>query len=411
MKRIDPLLSLLLLFVVLASCKKSDPLITPGKGKDLVLSSVGLQKAAADNAFTFNLFKTVKAADNSNNNLFISPLSVGFAVGMTSNGSNGQTLDAIKTAMNYNGFSQDEINSYYNQLITDLPQLDPNATLKIANSIWYKQGFNVLPDFLQTNSTYYNAKIQALDFGNPSSVSTINNWVSNQTNGKIPKIVDQLNAGDIMYLINAMYFKSIWSTKFDAAKTHKMPFNLNDNSQVQADFMKGKIPCKLYADDSVKVAELPYYNSKYSMVIVEPNSGISVNAIVPTLNATKWQNWTDRLSPATADVLLPKFKFSYDVTLNNALSTLGMGIAFSPEADFTRINASGGLSISAVKQKAYVDVDETGTEAAAVTVVVVTATAVLNPQFTADRPFIFAIREIKTGLILFAGIMNNPLQN
>lgn len=108
---------------------------------------------------------------------------------------------------------------------------------------------------------------------------------------------------------------------------------------------------------------------------------------------------------------MPKFKFSYDVTLNNALSTLGMGIAFSPAADFTRVNAGGGLSISAVKQKAYIDVDETGTEAAAVTVVIVTATAVLNPQFNADHPFIFAIREMKTGLILFAGIMNNPLQN
>ncbi len=411
MKRIDPLLSLLLLFAVLASCKKGDPLITPGKGKDLVLSSVGLQKAAADNAFTFNLFKTVKAGDNSNNNLFISPLSVGFAIGMTSNGANGQTFSAIKTAMNYNGFTQDEINSYYSQLITDLPQLDPNTTLKIANSIWYRQGFNVLPDFLQVNSTYYNAKIQALDFNNPSLANTINNWVDNQTNGKIPKIVDQISAADIMYLINAIYFKSIWNTKFDAANTRKMPFSLSDNSQVQADFMEGIIPCKLYADDSVKVAELPYFNNKYSMVIVVPNSGISANAIVPTLSAAKWQNWTDRLSPVKADVLLPKFKFSYDVTLNNALSTLGMGIAFSPAADFTRVNAGGGLSISAVKQKAYIDVDETGTEAAAVTVVIVTATAVLNPQFNADHPFIFAIREMKTGLILFAGIMNNPLQN
>lgn len=164
MKRIHPLLSLLLLIIAFASCKKDNSGIKPGTGRALVLDAVGLQKAAADNAFTFNLFRTVTPGNTGN--LFISPLSVGFAIGMTSNGANGPTLDSIEKAMNYNGFTQSQINSYYNQLLTQLPVLEPNTTLKIANSIWYRQGFDVQPNFLTTNSNYYKAKVQALDFNN-----------------------------------------------------------------------------------------------------------------------------------------------------------------------------------------------------------------------------------------------------
>lgn len=409
MKRIHPLLSLLLLFIAFASCKKSDPVIKPDEGMALVLNSVGLQKAAADNAFTFNLFQTV--APGNTGNLFISPLSVGFAMGMVSNGSNGQTFDAIKTAMNYDGFTQDDINSYYSQLLSELPQLDPHTTLKIANSIWYNQGFSVLPAFVQTNSNYYKAKVEALDFSDPSATNTINSWVNDQTNGKIPKIVERISPDDMMYLINAVYFKSSWSTKFDAAKTHKMAFKLSNNTQVQADFMQGKIDCKFYHNDTVRMVELPFTNHRYSMVLLMPDNNGSINDIIPTLNAEKWKYWTDRLGATEADILLPKFKFGYDIDLVNPLSQLGMGNAFSPAADFTHINAAGGLSITAIRQKTYVDVNETGAEAAAVTSVVIGTTASLNPQFTADRPFVFVIREMNTGLILFAGIMNNPLQN
>jgi serpin B len=158
----------------LASCYKSNVKKPDlGKGIDLILSSTEQQKAVADNAFTFNLFKTVAAATPTAVNLFLLPLSVSLAIGMTNNGSNRQTLDAINTVMNFAGFTQDQVNSYYSKLITDLPKLDPNTTLKIANSIWYRQGFTVLPQFLQTDSNYYHAKIQALDFSTPSSLNTI----------------------------------------------------------------------------------------------------------------------------------------------------------------------------------------------------------------------------------------------
>ena len=171
--RKTPLLALCLLFIGFASCKKSTVTPHSGPGKDLVLSAFEQQKVTSDNAFTLSLFKNLDSANTSGVNLFASPLSVSFALGMTSNGANGATLDAFKKVLNFNTLTTAQINTYYQTLLTNLPELDPNTTVKIANSIWYRQGFNVAPQFLQTNSTYFNAKVQALNFNDASSVTTI----------------------------------------------------------------------------------------------------------------------------------------------------------------------------------------------------------------------------------------------
>ena len=228
MSRKNPLFVFCILVICFVSCKKSGE--SPAKGTDLVLTPVEQQQVTANNAFTLNLFKNINSAAAGNQNLFISPLSVSLALSMTSNGGNGQTLTAITNSLDFNGFNQTQVNSYYNKLITDLPKLDPNTTLKIANSIWYSNNFSVLPQFLKTNSTFYNAKIQALDFSDPTAANTINNWVSTQTNGYIPSIINGISPGDLMYLINAIYFKSSWNEKFDAAQTSKQAFVLPDNS-------------------------------------------------------------------------------------------------------------------------------------------------------------------------------------
>jgi serpin B len=211
-----------------------------------------------------------------------------------------------------------------------------------------------------------------------------------------------------MYLINAIYFKSSWASKFEPAKTQQMPFTLPDSSQVQADFMKGAINCNTYNDPHATLIELPYSNNKYSMVIVMPKSGKSINDIIPALDGTSWQTWMGQVSSTSVNFSMPKFQYSYSVRLNDALKNMGMGIAFSTAADFTRINPAGGLEITSVDHKAYIAVDETGTEAAAATSVKIGASAVLEQQITVDHPFIFVIREMKTGLILFAGTVNNP---
>jgi serpin B len=409
MKHFFIILNLAAAVVLLASCKKSNN-IRPNKGIDLNLSVLQQQQAYQSNDFTFNLFRSVSAANTSGGNLFTSPLSVSMALGMTSNGANGATLDSMRTTLGFGAFTQDQANSYYNKLITDLPELDPNTTLKIANSIWYRQGFTVSSSFLQTGKTDFLANIQALDFTNAASVNTINNWVSNQTNGKIPKVINTIHSSDIMYLINAIYFKSIWANKFDASATRPAPFILPDNSEVEAQFMNGEIPCNTYVGTDATVLELPYSNNKYSLVIVMPHSG-SLDSFISSLTSDEWQTWMGKLTSYKAQISIPKFQFSYATSLKNELSAMGMGIAFSDGADFTNINPGGNLNITDVTHNAYIAVDETGTEAAAATTVTIGLTAAPVQMITINHPFVFAIREMKSGLILFAGSVNNPTQS
>ena len=409
MKRIFIIINLAVAVTLLGSCKKGNN-ENPNKGIELNLSVVQQQQADHTNDFTFNLFRSVSATNSNGSNLFTSPLSVSMALGMTSNGANGATLDSMRTVLGFSSFTQDQVNSYYNKLITELPELDPNTTLKIANSIWYTQSLSVRPSFLQTGNKSYLANIQSLDFSNPASLTTINDWVSNQTNGKITKVIDKINNEDMMYLINAIYFKSIWAAKFDPSATHSMPFTLPDNSEIETPFMSGHIPCNYYRDADVSILELPYANNKYSLVMVMPASGQSLSSFVSSLNSTTWQNWMGKIGSGSADVSMPKFQFTYSTSLRGELSAMGMGTAFSDAADFSNISTSAHLQITDVEHKAYIAVDETGTEAAAATTVVMGMTAPAPNIININRPFFFVIREMKSGLILFAGSVNNPAQ-
>lgn len=410
MKRILLPLSLVAVLFVIASCKKDNKKPSPDTGINLSLNATEQQQAAGDNTFTFNLFKTVAASSANGTNLFVSPLSVSMALGMTANGANGQTLTDMRSTLGFNDFTEDQVNSYYNKLVTQLPQLDPNTTLKIANSIWYDQKFSVLPQFIKTDSTWFNARVQSLDFAAPASVNTINDWVSGQTNGKITRILNKIADDEVMFLVNAIYFKSTWKSKFDPAKTHKLPFYTDGTNSVQADFMQDDISYNAYTDDKVRVIELPYSNEKYSMVIAVPNGNNTLADLLPTLNSDTWNNWMSKLSNATRSISIPKFNFTYSVELNSALTTLGMGVAFTKAADFTRINSNGNLLITDVLHKAYVAVDESGTEAAAATSVGVGTTTVQEPMLV-NKPFVFVIREMKTGLILFTGTVSDPTQS
>lgn len=403
------ILVLLCISTIFASCKKSGQQPSHNTGKNLVLTAVEQQKAITDNTFNFKLFNNLAAANTGGGNLMISPLSISFAMGMTVNGASGQTLTAIDSAMQFSGFTQDELNTYYNKLITDLPQLDPNTTLSIANSIWYKQGFDVLPAFISADSNYYKAEVHALDFASPTAPQLINNWVSSHTNGKIPTIVNSIPADQVMYLINALYFKSTWLESFDPNNTKQQPFYLTGAPSVSTDFMTATVDINSYYDQKVTVFEMPYSNKKYSMVIVLPQKGETLNDVIPTLNQSQWQTWMSSLKPDKEPVFIPKFKFSYSADLKDALTAMGMGVAFSDAADFSRLTTAR-VKISEVKHKTFIAVDETGTEAAAVTSVGVVATAApsVNPNFVVDHPFVFAIREMNSGLILFSGIVNNP---
>lgn len=383
-----------------------------GLPRQLSRAETGLIEA--DNAFGLKLFTRVLAGEEEGANVFVSPLSVAMALGMVYNGADGGTREAMRETLEVEGLTIDAVNESYRSLIDLLRRLDPNVEFMIGNSIWYDQRYTFRQDFLDVNREYYDAEVRGLDFGSPSAAATINEWVSGATKGRIEKIVSPPISPDlVMFLINAIYFKGSWSRPFDKDLTRPAPFRLADGSrkQVEMMFYSGPDSVSAYSDGSVTVLDLPYGGRAYSMTIVLPAEGADVKSVVAAMSTETWRSWTEGLQVNRAVVSMPKFKLEYEIELSNALTALGMGIAFDPQAaDFTRIySGSQRVYISKVKHKTYVDVNEEGTEAAAATSVEIGVTS-LPPMIAVDRPFLFAIREKFSGTILFMGVVEDPTE-
>lgn len=391
-----------------SSCDEEEP--QQDSTVTLTLTAAEKEKVGQDNLFAFELFKQSAADLGANENGLLSPVSLTTALAMASNGARGTTREAIYETLRFGDFDALAINEYYQKLIRDLPKLDFKTSLDIANSIWYKQDFSVAPDFLKVNSQYYHAQVEALDFADPAAPDRINAWVKANTHDKIPSIIDQISQDMVMYLINAIYFKGDWAQQFDKSKTTERNFIREGNSVLETDFMHINENFGVYRGDEVEAVELPYGDNKYSMVIVKSSRGLSPAQVLDKLTGgTTWNDLTANLRSVKTNLWLPKFKFSFERQLKDDLTALGMGLAFSDRADFTGIQEQGNLTISEVKQKAFIEVNEEGTEAAAATSVGITVTSM--PQiyeFDVNHPFLFIIREVSSGLILFVGQVNDP---
>ena len=368
------------------------------------------QLIEAENAFGLKLFHELSRAEPEAN-LFISPLSVSMALGMTLNGAAGDTRADMQMTLELAGLSMDDVNASYRTLIDLFTTLDESVVFEIANSIWYRDSFAVEQTFLDLNTAYFDAAVRPLDFDGADAPGIINAWVDENTHGKIKKIIDGgIDPLTMMFLINAIYFKGDWTYPFDERLTQDDTFTRADGSTSPVRMMTMPEATFLYTQHrDFQAVDLPYGDSLFSMTIFLPRDGLPLADFVADLNTATWNQWTARLAPVKLDLLqMPTFKLEYDVSLKQALSTLGMDIAFDPSrADFSGINpAQGDLHISDVKHKTFIEVDEEGTEAAAVTSVVVGVTSVGEaPPITMriDRPFVFAIREHATGSILFIG--------
>lgn len=400
----------LILTLSASSCDKEGEKQRVGKALELTDSEQQLVRQS--NAAAFNLFEGVSEGLGTHDNSMFSPLSLNAALAMTANGAKGATQEGIYAALGLQDADPQLINAYFKKIMEGLPEVDPTATLHLANSIWYRRGFTVLPEFLETNRANYKASVEALDFADAGATERINGWVSQQTRTKIPTIVEQIPADMVMYLINAVYFKGIWQHQFDPRKTAKDNFIRSDEDALQTDFMQQEGNFLVHANEMADVIELGYGGGQYSMVIVRPKEGKGPSDIVAHLATmpSTWDQWmADMQASNPLNLKLPKFKFSYERTLNSDLAALGMGLAFSNQADFTGIHSGGNVQISEVKQKTFVEVNEEGTEAAAVTSVgAITTSARPMLEFVVDRPFLFAIRERASGLILFVGQVNDP---
>ena len=393
--------------VLTASCagSPSEPGAAPDKLDALprALTAGETRIIGAANQFSFALFQRVNSSPDSN--VFASPLSASFALGMTMNGAAGTTLSQMRSALAFGDATDGEVNAGYKGLMELLRGLDPQVDLRIANGIWSRSGFPVEPSFLETSRTYFGAETASLDFSDPASLTTINGWVGNATAGKIPKILDELSDDLMVLLVNAIYFKGSWREQFDPALTADAPFHSVVGDQ-PARLMHRKGTMAYLATADFQAVDLPYGNSAYSMTVVLPREGRSVETVAKSLQPAQWTSWMGQMHDADVDLYLPKFTLRWERLLNDDLQALGMVDAFvDGGADFTRMSPQGrALFISFVKQKAFVDVNEEGTEAAAVTAVGISVTsAPATPVVRVDRPFLFVIRERLSGTILFMG--------
>jgi serpin B len=366
----------------------------------------------ADNRFAFKLFKEINQQEDPDSNIFISPLSVGMALGMTYNGAAGTTREAMEQTLELQGMTIQEVNESYRSLIDLLRNLDPNVEFVLANSIWHKQDLMPLQTFLDVNRTYFDAEVAGLNFASPDASRTINNWVSDKTRGRIETIVpDQIPPNVVMYLINAIYFKGNWIKQFDKGSTQDEPFTLADGSQVTVPLMRHEAALSFrYMRDYetvIQVIDLPYGGDAYTMTVVLPAEPDGIETLAAELTQDRWEAWISALDSTTVSVFLPKFELEYELVMNDVLKALGMEEAFSPgSADFSNMYPGGGVWIDEVRHKTFVKVDEEGTEAAAVTSVSMISSA--PPAFVADHPFLFMIRERYSGTILFMGKIMNP---
>jgi serpin B len=361
------------------------------------------QVKTAANAFSFALWRqlNVKQPDS---NIFASPLSASFALGMTLNGAAGTTFDETRSAMQFGDASVDDINAGYKSLVQLLTTLDPSVTMQIANSIWYRNTLTVNKPFVDAVTSSFDATVTPLDFQDEGgSLTRINGWVDAKTNHKIPSILDRIPNDAVMYLINAIYFKAGWREKFDPARTTTDMFHgIVGDHAVQ---LMHRNEHMAYAETpAYQAVDLPYGDSSFTMTVILPKPGSNVNDVAGSLTTESWETLASSFASTTLDLALPKMKLEWTASLIPELEALGMKAAFT-NADFTPLSPAGReLVISEVKQKAYVNVDEEGTEAAAVTSVGVSLTSVSVPRvMRVDRPFIFAIRERLSGTVLFIG--------
>jgi len=400
-------LSIMLVSVFTFGCKK-EANEQPVPEKQIIFTAEQAQVLRSTNEFGIKMFNDLGDNFPSSKNLFISPLSIYFAMTMAYNGAAGETATEMANALGNSGLSKEEINTLCKELIEKLTGADKSVLMEIANSIWYRNTFPVKADFLTINQTYFDAEVKPSDFSDPATVGLINAWVYAKTHGKIEEVINGISADAVMYLINAIYFKGTWKYKFDKDKTISGEF-YNGNATSTANYMVQEATFKYSETDLLEAIELPYGNSAFSMVVLLPKTGNNVTDVVTNFTSQNWNNWCQSMDSAEVFVKLPKFKFAFDSVINESLKTLGIKKAFGG-GDFSNLSDIG-VCISKVIHKSFVEVNEEGTEAAAVTVVEFEATSIEpggKKYFTANRPFVFVLKENTNNTILFAGIVNEP---
>lgn len=401
----------LFLLVITGGCNifiKEDTLAAPVQELDKRLSR-------ANNGLGFNIFQELRSA-NQECNIFISPPSIITALAMAYNGAETETLAALERTMLITGMNREEVNKALTDLMTILHNPDPRVEIATANSMWVRWDAELCEDYVERIERHFNANVTALDFSNRNAANTINDWVEKQTKGAIENIVEPpISPATILFLINAIYFNGEWADPFDPELTESIPFLLSDGSPKDHPVMFQNNNFKYLENNLFQAVKLPYGESRrICMYVFLPSKAAGLAGFYDELRSESWAKWTGSFSTMDGEVGLPRFKFEYEQSLNDILKTLGLDIAFnSSTADFSGISPTQPpLYISEVKHKTFIEVNEKGTEAAAVTKVETGEVMMAPPQETfsmiVDRPFFFAIVDDNTGIILFMGSVLEP---
>jgi serine protease inhibitor len=370
-------------------------------------------RTAADTGayFTFgvDLYKKL-VEEKPGANVFISPASVGFALAMTMNGAGGGTRDAMANALGRAGVDIETANAADSTLIDRMNDTIRAVKLSVANSLWARRGVEFKDEFLRRNKLCYGADIRVLD-----SPAAINDWVAEKTNDKITKIVDAIDPGAILFLVNAIYFKGAWTREFDRNLTREEPFHLISGATSPRPLMMQSGKYDYLEGEGFRAVRLPYGDGRIGMYVFLPADSSSLDRFHEELTAERLHGWIGRFAQRSGTVGLPRFRLEYEAVLNQSLGALGMAVAFDPNrADFTRMIEAAGANayIHEVRHKTFVEVNEEGTEAAAVTSVEMRVTSAMEeePPFEmiVDRPFFLAVVDRETGLVLFMGSIVNP---
>ena len=373
--------------------------------KPLTLTAKSTEFAGEGNTFAFDFLDRINTAEEGD--FVISPLSMQFLLGMILDGARNGTADEICQVLGYGAGEVDAVNEYCLSMLEQLPSLDKKTKLSIANAIFVNKWYDLKDSYKSTVGNYYQAEVANLDFSDGAdALKTINGWCNEQTNGMIPKVLDEVSSDMLAFLFNAMYFKSQWKAKFPKGNTANVTFTAEDGAKKKVPMMKNREDFQYQDNDDFRVVRLPYGNGAFNMFVILPQTGKTLSDVTLALKTTDWNEFLRMMVRCDVDIWLPKFETKYSKKLNEILSDMGMPSAFSAlNADFKAMS-DAALCLSFVRQDAVIKVDEEGTEAAVVSSAGMWTTSAGPGEhivFHADHPFLYLITESSTGAILFAG--------
>ena len=430
-KNLFAILAATALAVLMLSCSSSDiedlkdpkvPINMLGEATPIELTEAQQAFVNDNNRFTFNFLKAANEAGQSGKSFIYSPLSITYALGMVNDAAVGETEKEIEQTLGFLQGGSKAVNEFCKNLIDNLPKVDNKVTLNIANALFLNKGFTLKKQFEEDMKNYYDAKAEVLDFSaSLQSAAVINKWCEDKTKGMIPDIIEATDPQAVSYLLNAIYFKADWTSKFDEKNTKEESFaSLNGNLTLP--LMHQNVLIEYYKNDVYSAVAMPYGNGSWEMTVMLPENGKTTDDVIKRVNQYGLEGRDifgtadDRYSPYEVDLKLPRFETSSDTDnldgkLNQLMRKLGVNLAFS--ADLSQIPnmcENANLYIGMMRQKAKIKVSEEGSEAAAVTIggMYDTAIAPSVPQypkavFHANKPFVYVIREVSTGIILFVG--------